>query len=167
MDQADEDVFQYWWIPRKIRRRLSRTPDALMVLLFTTLTGIWMMGTGEAPRAIAEVVPLWTGLAWGLVTTVASFTAFAGLFWHDESTGWGIEFAGRLTLGTMLLLWGVLAAISLTLPTSVMGVGIINALGISCLWRAAVLWRRLRAWRAFLRRQIAGAKHPQPGGVES
>lgn len=154
-----DEVFHYWWIPPKIRRQLSRTPDAMMVLLTTTLTGIWMMGSGEAPRSIAEAVPLWTGLAWGLVTTTASFTAFAGLLWRDEQAGWGIEFAGRFTLGIMLLLWALLAAMSSTFPGSVMGLGIIGALGVSCLWRAVVLWRRLRAWRVFLRARINQARH--------
>lgn len=153
-----DEVFHYWWIPPKIRRQLSRTPDAVTVLLTTTLTGIWMMGSGEAPRAISEAVPLWTGLAWGLVTTTASFTAFAGLFWHDEQAGWGIELAGRFTLGIMLLLWASVAALSLPPNSSVMGVGLIGALGVACLWRAAVLWRRLRAWRAFLRERINAAR---------
>lgn len=119
--------------------RYPADPRAVFILALSVFSGLTALALNVAPDSLENLLPEWGVILWGALLASGSLVTLAGMA-RQSVNGIIAEQVGSVMVGVTTLYYSILAIYILGIEV-VQSVGIILAWGLACLWR----WGQLQA----------------------
>lgn len=113
--------------------RYPADPRALFILVLSVFSGITAFALRAAPRSLEEVMPHWAVMTWGILLSLGSLLALAGMA-KQTLNGILLEQVGSVVVAAATIFYAGIA-LYVTGLHAAQTAGIILAWGLSCLVR--------------------------------